>query len=151
MKPSDDFFSGKAYAVFGARARGRMHGGVLIPALVKAGKRAVPIALDGPPMKGAEAAATLAEAGPVDGAVLLPPAPWDRDAAAFVEDAARQCADQGVGSVWIYTAGPATEAVKICEARGLDPVAGRCPCLHIVGGGFPHGTHRLLAKAIGRL
>lgn len=149
MQPSDAFFSGAAYAVFGARARGRIHGAVLIPALRRAGKQAVVIGAG--PLGGARSVATLAEVGTVDGAVLLPPTPWDREAGAFVEDAIRQCRECEVGNVWIYTAGPPDEAVRIAQEHGIDPVAGRCPCLHIVGGGFPHGTHRLLLKALGQL
>jgi len=56
MDPSDDFFSGTRYAIFGATARGRMQGGLLIAALSKAGKSAVAIDPGLAAVKGAEAA-----------------------------------------------------------------------------------------------
>jgi predicted CoA-binding protein len=149
VDPSDDFFSGAAYAVFGARARGRIHGSVLIPALNRAGKCVY--AVGSAPLWGAVGASSLAAVGPVDGVVVLPPAPWASDSAELVSDAARQCKEQGVDRLWIYTAGRPDEAVRIAQEHGLDPVAGRCPCLHIVGGGFPHGTHRLLLKLAGAI
>jgi hypothetical protein len=151
MKPSDAFFAGSRYAVFGARARGRMQGGVLIPALRKAGKQAVAVEADGAAVKGAETARTLRDTEPVDGVVLLPPSPWDDAAASFTDDAVRQCKECGVTNLWIYTAGDSAPAVAIATREGIDPCAGRCPCLHIVGGGFPHGTHRVLLRLVGQL
>lgn len=151
MKPSDDFFSGSRYAVFGVRARGRAHGPVLIAALRKAGKTAVAIVPDGSEIKSAEVSRTLAEAGPIDGAVLLPPTPWDESAALFTADTARQCREHGVTKVWIYTVGDASPAVSIVDEEGLDASAGKCPCLYIENGGFPHNFHRWIAKHLGRM
>jgi hypothetical protein len=151
MTPSDAFFAGSRYAIFGARSRGRAHGPVLIAALGNAGKRAVAIEADGAVVKGSETARTLETAGPVDGAVLLPPTPWNEEAAAFTADAVRQCKASGIERVWIYTAGDPASAVEIASQQGIDACAGRCPCLHIEGGGFPHGTHRLLMKLLHQL
>ncbi|GEM_PF-5061787 len=151
MRPSDEFFSGDRYAVFGVKARGRAQGPVLIAALKKAGKRAIAVEPDGVEVKGAEVARSLAEAGPVDGVVLLPPAPWDDSAAAFTSEAVHQAKDQGVTRLWIYTAGEASPAVRIAEEAGFDPSAGKCPCLYIAGGGFPHNFHRWIEKRLGKL
>lgn len=146
MKPSDEFFAGSRYAIFGAKARGCMQGDVLIAALTKAGKNAVAIEADAVEVKGAEVKPSLAEAGTVDGVVLLPPAPWDDSSAEFTADAARQCREQGISRVWIYTAGDVSAAVDIVEKEGLDPVAGKCPCLYIRNAGFPHSFHRWIEK-----
>lgn len=151
MKPSDEFFSGNRYAIFGVKARGRAQGPVLVAALVKAGKCAVAIEADGGEVKGAEVSRSLVEAGPVDGAVLLPPAPWDDTSAAFTADAARQCREQGITRVWIYTSGDASPAVGIVEKEGLDPSSDQCPCLYIPNSGFPHGFHRWIAKLLGQI
>ncbi|MHB0999912.1 MAG: CoA-binding protein [Armatimonadota bacterium] len=148
MKPSEDFFAGNRYAIFGAKAKGRAHGDVLIGALNKAGKSAVAIQADGVSVKNADVSRSLAEAGSVDGAVLLPPSPWDSAAAEFMVDAARQCKAQGMNRVWIYTAGDSAEAIKIAQAEGLDPSTSACPCLYIQDGGFPHGFHRFIAKLL---
>ena len=150
MQPSDEFFAGDRYAIFGARSRGRMHGSLLIAALAKAGKQAVAIEANGAEVKGAETASALGAAGSVDGAVLLPPAPWDGNAAEFTADAVRQCKEYGMTSVWIYTADDPAPAVEIASQQGIDPCTGHCPCLYIPGGGFPHNTHRSLAKLLGQ-
>lgn len=151
MQPSDEFFSGNRYAIFGVKARGRAHGGVLITALAKAGKSAVAIEADGADIKGAEVSRSLAEAGAVDGVVILPPTPWDDSAAEFTKDAVRQCKEQGTMRVWIYTDGDPSPAIAIAEKEGLDPSAGQCPCLYITNGGFPHNLHRFIAKLLGQI
>ncbi len=151
MRPSDEFFSGDRYAIFGATARGRAQGPVLITALRKAGKTPVAIQPDGGEVKGAEVARSLAEAGQVDGLVLLPPSPWDESAAAFVSDAVRQAKERGLTRLWIYTAGSSKPAVEIAEEAGFDPFAGKCPCLYFDGGGFPHNFHRWVAQHLGQI
>lgn len=148
MKPSEEFFIGSRYAIFGAKAKGRSHGDVLISAFNKAGKSAIAIEADGANVKNADSCRSLAEAGAVDGVVLLPPSPWDDSAAEFTADAARQCKEQGLNQVWIYTAGDSSEAVRIAESAGLDPSASVCPCLYITEGGFPHNLHRFIAKLL---
>lgn len=151
MRHSDEFFFGKRYAIFGVKARGRTHGAVLIDALVKAGKSAVAIEPSCEPIKGVDVSASLSEAGPVDGVVLLPPSPWDDLAAEFTTDAVRQCNEHGISNIWVYAAGDSSGAIEVCKAAGIDPYGSRCPCLNIVGSGFPHGFHRSVAKFFGTL
>lgn len=146
MKPSDDFFSGSRYAIFGAKAPGRMQGNVLIAALKKAGKKPVAIENESSAIKDAEVYKSLAESGPVDGVVILPPAPWNESSAKFTSEAVNQCKENGITRIWIYTAGDASEAVQIAQAEGFDPVAGQCPCMYIPGSGFPHNFHQFIAK-----
>ncbi|MHB1459039.1 MAG: CoA-binding protein [Armatimonadota bacterium] len=148
MKPSDTFFSGNRFAIFGAKALGRMQGDVLIAALNKAGKKPVAIESESAAVKGAEVCQTLADAGQVDGVVILPPAPWDDESVRFTSDAVNQCKAQGITNIWIYTAGDPSESVKIAEKEGFDPVAGHCPCLYINGSGFPHNFHQFISKLL---
>ncbi len=116
----------------------------------RAGKRAVAIEPDGATVKGAEVCRSLAEAGPVDGVVLLPPAPWNDAAAAFTADALHQAREQGVTALWIYTAGDVAPAVALATRAGFDPTAGQCPCLYIPAAGFPHNLHRWIAQRLGQ-
>lgn len=151
MQPSDEFFSGNRYAIFGVKARGRAQGPVLVAALRKAGKTPVAVEPDDGEVKDAEVVRTLAEAMPVDGVVLLPPCPWDESVAEFTRDAVGQAKEQGLTRLWIYTVGDAKPAVEIAEGAGFDPFAGKCPCLYFDGGGFPHNFHRWVAKHLGQL
>jgi len=146
MKPSEEFFSGQRYAIFGVKAKGRAQGPVLINALVKAGKEAIAIEQNPIQIKNATVHKTLAEAGTVDGVILLPPTPWDESAAEFVADAVRQCKEQGIDSIWIYTPDDPSAAESIAEREGFNPYSNQCPCLYISGGGFPHNLHQFLAK-----
>jgi predicted CoA-binding protein len=150
MQPDDAFFSGKRYALFGASARGRAHGPVLIRALAKAGKEVVAVQPDGLPIRGATVVRSLAEAGSVDGVVVLPPSPWDNSAADFTREALRQCREHGLGQVWIYTAGDPAPAAALAAEQGISACVGHCPCLYIPGGGFPHNLHRFLFRLTGR-
>lgn len=151
MEPTDDFFSGDRYAIFGICAPGRLHGKVLIRALRKAGKTPVVIESRGLQMNNVEIYQSLAEAGPVHGVVILPPAPWNQSSAEFTLDAVQQCRAKGIAKVWIYTAGGSPAAAAIAKEQGLDPVVGKCPCLYIANGGFPHNLHRWIAKLAGQL
>ncbi len=151
MKASDDFFAGARYAIFGVRAPGRSQGPVLVKALKNGGKTAVAVEPDGSAVEGAEVARTLAEAGKVDGVVLLPPSPWNEAADAFMKDALGQCKERGISAVWVYTAGGDTRASAIASEAGVDPVIGRCPSEYIIGGGLPHNIHRFVDKLFGKL
>ena len=151
MKPTEDFFSGDRYAIFGVRARGRLHGYLLIGALRKAGKTPIAIEPDGRKVKNAEVYRSLRDAGKVDGVVILPPAPWDQSSADFTNNALQQCCEQGISRIWIYTAGNPAPTITIAQEKGLDVVAGECPCLYISKGGFPHNLHRWITKRLGRL
>lgn len=150
MKPTDDFFAGPRYAVFGARARGRFHGPLLIAALRHAGKQVAVIEDRPAAAPNGQTHTDIAAAGPVAGAVILPPSPWNAAAEAFTHEAVEQCRAAGV-PVWIYPDGHSAGAAAIVARAGIDAVVGRCPCLHIPGGGFPHGTHRLMLQLVGRL
>jgi predicted CoA-binding protein len=151
MKPSDSFFAGERFAIFGARASGRMHGDIIIAALRKAGRIAVAIEPEGAEVKGAEVATSLAEAREVSGIVIVTPSPWDEAAARFTSGAVGQCKARGIKELWIDTAGDSKPALAIATEAGFDPVIGACPCLYIAGGGFPHGAHRWLLGAFGKL
>ncbi|MCL6629083.1 MAG: CoA-binding protein [Armatimonadetes bacterium] len=151
MEPTDDFFSGNRYAIFGVCAPGRLHGKILIRALRKAGKTPIVIEPQGLQMNDVEVYNSLAKAGSVDGVVILPPAPWDQSSAEFTADAVPQCRAQGIEKVWIYTAGDSSPAAVIAREQGLDAVLGKCPCLYIANGGFPHNLHRWIAKLVGQL
>lgn len=150
MKPTMDFFSGTRYAIFGATSGGRSQGPYVIDALRTAGKTPVVIQADAATVKDAEVKTTLAEAGAVDGVILLPPCPWGDDAAKFLTDAFRQSRASGVSKVWVYSADADKASKELAAAEGVDIVIGECPCCYIEGGGTPHAVHRFFKRLAGK-
>ena len=146
MEPSDGFFSGNRYALFGATAAGRAHGSILIAALHKANKTPIAVQPDGTQIRAVECVNELTPDQAVDGAVILPPSPWSEAAADFTRKALAECKQNGITKVWIYPDGRAPQVSEILSASGLDAVVGVCPCLHIPNGGFPHNLHRWISR-----
>ncbi len=146
MQPSDLFFAGTRYAILGYHSTGRSHGPVVTRALIHAGKHPVLIGNIQNAPRHASVRATLREAGAVDGVVLLPPSPWNEEAAAFVTECAQACVKAKVDAIWLYAVGDPEPAVAILAEHNLDPVVGECPCLYIPNGGFPHNIHRWFHK-----
>ncbi len=82
-------------------------------------------------------------APPVEGALVMTPA---SQSAQVVRD----CAEAGVGNVWLYRgAGKGAfseEALKAGEAAGIEMVAGECPFMFLPGSRFPHNVHAWIRK-----
>lgn len=74
----------------------------------------------------------------VDGAFILVPA-------AKAEAVALDCLDAGVRRIWFHRGGghgsASPEALALCGARGVAPVADLCPFMVISGASWPHRLH----------
>ena len=83
---------------------------------------------------------------PVDG-VLIMTAPSVTDAVV------RDCAAAGVKHVWMHRGmgrgSVSHEAVRFCEANGIDVVVGFCPYMFLPGTPFFHGLHAFGKKVTG--
>jgi predicted CoA-binding protein len=66
----------------------------------------------------------------------------------------QDCAESGIGSVWIYRAGGtgavSPEAVAFCKENGIRVVEGHCPFMFFRGTAFPHRAHGFLLKLMRR-
>jgi uncharacterized protein len=84
---------------------------------------------------------------PVDAAILM--------TSAEVTDAVvRDCAEAGIGRIWMYRAGGkgavSPRAVQFCQERGIRVVAGECPFMFLPEVAAFHRFHGFLRKITGR-
>lgn len=85
--------------------------------------------------------------GPVAGAIVMVGA--DRSA-----DVVRACADAGITRVWLFRGigspgAMSEEALRLCDERHLDVVAGACPLMFLEPVGMVHRIHRVARRATG--
>jgi predicted CoA-binding protein len=84
---------------------------------------------------------------PVAGAIVMVGA--DRSA-----EVVRACADAGVPRVWLFRGigGPGAmsdDALRVCDERHLEVVAGACPLMFLEPAGLVHRIHRAARRATG--
>jgi uncharacterized protein len=87
--------------------------------------------------------------GQLDGVVVM----VGRDAAA---DVVRACAARGVQRVWLFkgvggSGAVSDEALELCDAHGIDVVAGACPLMFLEPVAWFHRAHRGLRHLNGSL
>jgi len=82
---------------------------------------------------------------PVEGVLVMTPF---HETLRVVQD----CAEAGIGQVWIYRAGGrgavSPEAVAFCKQQGIRMVEGHCPFMFLPATAFPHRAHGFLLKLI---
>jgi hypothetical protein len=65
----------------------------------------------------------------------------------------RECAVAGVKRVWMYratgTGAVSGEAVKFCEAEGIEVIPGECPFMFLPEGSWIHRLHGFVRKITG--
>jgi len=70
------------------------------------------------------------------------------------EAVVRDCADAGIGRVWMYRAGGkgavSEKAVAFCREHGINVVPGECPLMFLPDAASFHRFHGLLRKITGR-
>ena len=71
-------------------------------------------------------------------------------------DVVRTCLDRGVDRIWLFKGlgGPgavSSEALQLCEERGVDVIAGACPLMFLEPVGLPHRVHRVFRRLNGSL
>jgi hypothetical protein len=83
---------------------------------------------------------------PPDGALLL-------TAPGITDQVVRDCAEAGIGRVWMYRAGGAgavsADAVAFCAAHGISVVPGECPFMFLPGTPWFHRLHGFVKKISG--
>jgi uncharacterized protein len=85
---------------------------------------------------------------PVDGVLLMTPP-------AVTEQVVRDCAEAGVGRVWMFRGGGqgavSASAIAFCEAKNMGVVPGECPYMFFRDTGFLHRAHGFIRQLTGTL
>lgn len=140
----DEFFAQRRLAVVGVSRKRSGFGHVVWRTLRAKGYDAVPVNPSASTIDGVPCYATLRDVpAPVGAAVVVVP---QAAARTVVEDAVAA----GIGHVWLQQGSSSDEAVRLCQERGIDAVAGECILMFADPGGI-HKLHRWIWNALGKL
>jgi len=131
-----DFLRGKRIAVAGVSRQTNQAANAVFRKLRDCGYETFPINPNAAEVEGAKCYPDLASVpGPIDGVVVV----THPKASA---DLVRQCAEQGINRIWFHRAfgdGSVSDAaIRECEARGLEYIAGGCPLMYCEPVDFGH-------------
>lgn len=146
-KQVEEFLAEKRLAVVGVSRRRRDFSRRLFEELRRRGYEAIPVNPNARELDGTLCYARLQQIQPPVKAALV------MTAASASEQVVRDCAEAGVGRVWLYRAvgrgALSRAAVEFCEAHGIQVVAGLCPYMFFPGTSLIHRIHRKLWEISG--
>jgi predicted CoA-binding protein len=148
MKSIRDFLGLKRLAMVGVSRNPKDFSRTLFRELRKRGYDVTPVSPNVKEVDGVASVASVRDISPpVEGALLM-------TNASVAGEVVRECADAGVGQVWMYRAvgkGAVSEdAVEFCQSHGIGTVPGECPFMFLPHAGFPHNVHGFCRKAFGK-
>ena len=150
MPPSvAEFLAGKRFAVAGVSRRAQQPANAIFRKLRGSGFDVLPVNPNAPAVEGVRSYPDLASIpGPIDGVVIASP---PRTAL----DLVRQCAERGVGQVWLHRSfgvgSVADEAVAECHKRGVRCIVGGCPLMYCEPVDIAHRCVRSWLRLFGRV
>ncbi len=139
------FLGQPALALAGASRSGRKFGNAVLKELTEKGYTIYPVHPHAAKLDGHVAypsCATLPQ--PVGGIIIVVPPP-------LAEAAVRDAHASGITRVWLQQGAASPEAIRYCEANGLDVVHGECVLMFAEPTKWFHRAHRWVWKVTGRL
>jgi predicted CoA-binding protein len=147
MKQVNDFLALKRIAMVGVSHNPREFSYALWQELRQRRYQAIPVNPKAKELDGQACYARVQEIKPaVEGVLIM-------TRSSVTPQIVQDCAEAGVKHVWMY-GGAAPGAVNkaalaLCEAKGMDVVAGYCPYMFLPGTPFFHAPHRWLKRLNG--
>jgi predicted CoA-binding protein len=143
------FLSGKRFAVAGVSRQPHQAANAIFRKLRSSGFEVFPVNPNAMEIENEHCYPELAAIpGSLDGVVI---ATHPRDAL----DIVGQCGDQGVRRVWFHRSfgegSVSDEAVRGCNARGIQCIVGGCPLMYCEPVDLPHRCMRWLLRLGGRV
>ena len=147
MERIQDFLGQKRLAFVGVSSRPAEFSRNLFREFRARGYDAIPVHPGVAEIDGEKCFARLQEIDPPpDGALLL-------TAPGVTDQVVRDCAEAGIGRVWMYRAGGtgavSADALGFCAAKGISVVPGECPFMFLPGTPWFHRLHGLVKKITG--
>jgi uncharacterized protein len=140
------FLAARRIAVVGVSSNEKDFSRAVMRELLRRGHDVVPVHPAMEEVEGRTCWARLQDVSPPPDAALLMTPP------AATEQVVRDCAEAGVGRVWMHRGGgpgAASEAaVAFCEAHGIAVVRDLCPFMALPGASFPHRLHGFLRRRL---
>ena len=141
----DDFLAHKQIAFVGVSRDPKQFANMVYRALRDRGHGLYPVNPQAKELEGVACYPSLADLpGPVDGALIMVPAP-------AAEGVVRQAWDAGIRRVWLGKGTASPEAVAFCREKGISVVDGECPMMFAEPVGLFHRCHRFVKGLSGSL
>ena len=142
----DDFLAQKRIAFVGVSRQASDFSRMLWSELKRRGYDLIPVNPDAGEIDGIPCVPAVTAIQPrPDGALLMVPPQ-------VTERVVRDCAEAGIGRVWMYRAGGdgavSPAAIQFCVDNNISLVAGECPLMFLKGAGF-HSIHGWWRKITG--
>jgi predicted CoA-binding protein len=138
----NDFYHQRRLAVVGVSRDDKAYSRLIFRELRKRGYDVVPVNPSAAELDGVRCYPSLSEVTPaVDGALVLLPTEK-------ASDAVCECAEAGVGRVWLRDDVPG--ARELCQRGGATLISGYCPFMFLPGTAFVHQCHAFGLKLAGK-
>jgi uncharacterized protein len=142
------FLDCRRFALVGVSRNPRDFSRILFREFRQRGYDVVPVNPGVAEIEGVPCAARLQDVAPRVPAALLMTKPG------VTERVVEDCAQAGIGSIWMYRATGAgalsPAAVRFCESKGIRLVAGECPMMFLQDAGWFHKFHGFCRRALGK-
>jgi predicted CoA-binding protein len=143
------FLAGKRFAVAGVSRQPQQAANAIYRKLLSAGFEVLPVNPNATMVEGVPCYPDVASIpGTIDGVVIA----TRPDVAPNV---VRECADKGVRQVWFHrsfgTGSVSKEALRECEARGIEAIVGGCPLMYCEPVDAGHRCVRSLLRLFGKV
>lgn len=147
MEIIQDFLAQKRFAFIGVSRQSKDFSRALFREFKTRDYELVPVHPEAAEIEGARCFAHLKDIQPPVDSVLLMTSP------AVTNLLVRECVEAGIKRVWFYRGagqGALSESsLQICEANGIQSVAGECPFMFFDGTPWFHRFHGLVKKITG--
>jgi predicted CoA-binding protein len=145
----EDFLGQKRLALVGVSRNGKDFTRVLFREFCQRGYDMVPVNPSLSEVEGRPCYRRMQDVTPpADGALLM-------TSPAVTEQVVRDCAEAGVGRVWMYRAAGqgavSPRAIAFCEAKNIGVIPGECPFMFFRNAGFIHRAHGFIRQLTGTL
>jgi uncharacterized protein len=140
-----EFLAQPELAIVGVSRSGKKFGNMALRELRAKGYRMFPVHPSAKEIEGERCYRSLAEVPPSVGGVLIvvPPAQTDT--------VVREAAAAGIRRVWMQQGAESAEAIRFCEAEGVQVVAGECVLMFAEPSAWYHRAHKWVWRVLGKL
>jgi predicted CoA-binding protein len=141
------FLAQKRIAMVGISRNPHDIGAQLFDKFAKLGYEVLPVNPSVPEIMGRPCYARLQDIHPAPDAALLLTSP------AVTNAVVRDCAEAGIGHIWMYRGGGqgavSNEAISFCRDHQIEVIPGQCPFMYLKPVRGIHWCHRLIFKIRG--
>jgi len=132
----ENFLKLRTFALFGASAKKKKFGNMILAAMKKKGYTVYPVHPTAKLIDNQIAYNSLTQLPRVpDGAIIVIP-PHE------AEHAANEAIVAGIKNIWFQQGAESEKAVRFCELSGINVVSGECILMFPDHPGFPHNIHK---------